>query len=296
MSDRKTSSSRPTKSNTPTGRSPRKLGGRTGGFGPHGPPKDPERERRADTPRREKPEPDRPVLRKRGERSTTPKPKRAPATNQPPRRRKRRPAEEVTEQIIETAGRRGPYFLNELEAAADAYANDRDREAVRRLRPLRVAMPQIAAIRELLGLGQYRLGNYRAASAELKAFFELTESVEQHPVLMDCARAQRRWRRVGALWEELSANPTTPEIMYEGRIVAAGALGDQGRFDEAIALLERKAAPVRKPKIYHLRLWYALADLHERAGNFAAARILFRRVKRFDKFFVDVDTRLSMLH
>ncbi len=273
----------------------RKLGGRTGGFGPHGPPKDPEYERQGDKPRRARPEPDRPVLRTRGERQGADKPKRAAAAIAPARRRKRRPLPEVSEQILESAGRRGPYFLNELEAAADAYANDRDREAVRRLRPLRVALPQVAAVRELLGLGQYRLGNYRAATAELKAFFEITNSVEQHPVLMDCARAQRRWRRVDVLWEELLANPTTPEIMYEGRIVAAGALGDQGRFDEAIALLERKSATVRKPKIYHLRLWYALADLEERGGNNANARARFRRIKRFDKSFSDVDNRLANL-
>jgi tetratricopeptide (TPR) repeat protein len=180
-------------------------------------------------------------------------------------------------------------------AAADAYAGLRDREALRHLRPVRDALPDAPSVRELTGLAQYRIGNYRAAATELEAFVELTDSVEQHPVMMDCYRAQRRWRRVDELWQELAAASPSVELMTEGRIVAAGALADQGRLAEAIAVLDKKSAAVRKPQAAHLRLWYTLADLEERAGNNARARSLFDRIAEHDRDFADVAARRKAL-
>jgi tetratricopeptide (TPR) repeat protein len=179
--------------------------------------------------------------------------------------------------------------------AADAFANDRDRETIRLLRPVRDALPDAPTVRELNGLAQYRVGNYRAAAKELEAFVELTDSAEQHPVLMDSYRAQRRWKRVDELWGELAATSPSADLVTEGRIVLAGSLADRGRMDEALALLRRKAKSVPKPREYHLRLWYALGDLEERAGNLAAARDLFQRVRRSDPDFADVTARLASL-
>ena len=160
---------------------------------------------------------------------------------------------------------------------------------------LRDALPESPSVRELIGLAQYRLGHYPAATKELEAFVELSSSVEQHPVLMDCYRAQRRWRKVDACWRELTAASPGADVVTEGRIVAAGALADRGRMDEAISLLTRADKKVAKPKSYHLRLWYALADLEERAGNVPRARALFDRVRREDAGFADVAERLAGL-
>ena len=56
--------------------------------------------------------------------------------------------------------------------------------------------------------------------------------------------------------------------MAEGRIVYAGALADQGRMDEALATAAQAGRrAVKNPSDHHLRLWYALADLEERAGE-----------------------------
>ena len=52
---------------------------------------------------------------------------------------------------------------------------------------------------------------------------------------------------------------------------------------------------IRDPKEYHLRLWYALADLEERAGNLARARELFDRVRQADPQYVDVAERCAAL-
>ena len=178
---------------------------------------------------------------------------------------------------------------------AEAFAGDRDREALRILRPVRDALPDAAPVRELTGLAEYRVGNYRAAAKELEAFVELTDSAEQHAVLMDCYRAQKRFKRVDELWEELGVSSPSAAIVTEGRIVLAGSLADRGRLDDALDALRRKSKTVARPREHHLRLWYALADLEERAGNISTARDLFGRVRRFDPDFSDVAARLAAL-
>jgi tetratricopeptide (TPR) repeat protein len=112
---------------------------------------------------------------------------------------------------------------------------------------------------------------------------------------MDCARALGRYKRVDALWEELRAVSPSAEIVTEGRIVAAGALADQGKLEAAIKVLERAPGTAKRVLPHHLRLWYALADLQERAGDIPAARALFRKVSAQDPSFVDVAERLAAL-
>jgi tetratricopeptide (TPR) repeat protein len=197
--------------------------------------------------------------------------------------------------VLRLGGRRGPRLLARLMEAADDFDHDRDRRAVGILREVRDSLPDASSVRELLGLTQYHLGNYRAAAKELEAFVELTGSVEQHPVLMDCYRAQHRWARVDQLWQDLAEASPSAALVTEGRIVAAGALADQGRLPEAIALLARKAGAVKRPSDHHLRLWYALADLEERAGDHSRARALFARVADHDADFADVPARRANL-
>jgi tetratricopeptide (TPR) repeat protein len=201
----------------------------------------------------------------------------------------------VRDEVVRLGGAKGPRYYDQLMKAADAFARDHERDALRLLRPLRDAIPESPSVRELLGLAHYRLGHYPAATKELEAFVELSGSVEQHPVLMDCYRAQRRWRKVEECWRELTAANPGAELATEGRIVAAGALADRGRIDDALRLLTRADRKVAKPKPHHLRLWYALADLEERAGNVPRARALFDRVRREDGAFADVAERLAAL-
>ena len=113
-------------------------------------------------------------------------------------------------------------------------------------------------------------------------------------MLADCHRALGHWPEVAALWEELRAASPGAEVVTEGRIVAAGALADQGEVRAAIRLLRKGAEPSR-PKWFHLRLWYALADLYERAGDMPHARQLFARILARDASFADVVERLEAL-
>ena len=261
-------------------------------------PHDRERERRPDDagPERVTPES---RLRDAGERrsggtSSGSERNRRAAPTRTTRRRRRAPSRRRGRDPP-ARGCRGPALLNQLLAAADEFSNGRDRDALNKIRRVRDALPDSPTTRELCGLIQYRLGNYRAAAKELEEFVRLTNAVEQHPVLMDCYRAERRWRKIDELWADLAATSPSAELVTEGRIVAAGAQADQGQLDEAISMLARKAKTVKQPREYHLRLWYTLADLEERAGNLARARELFARIRKHDPEFADVAARAAAL-
>jgi tetratricopeptide (TPR) repeat protein len=222
--------------------------------------------------------------------------KRAPKArpSHPPRRRRVKTTE-ASEELARLAGRKAKGAQDQLARAAEAFSAGRERDALRLLRPLRDAYPEASAVRELLGLAQYRVGNYAAAAKELDAFVELTDSVEQHPVLMDTMRAMGKYRRVDELWEELALSSPSSALVTEGRIVLAGSRADRGRLQDAIATLDRAAKSPRRVQEHHLRLWYALADLYERAGEIPKARDLFLRIRKHDASFADAAERLAAL-
>ncbi len=192
-------------------------------------------------------------------------------------------------------GRTAERDYDTLMRAAEAFAAGRERDALRMVRPLRQRMPEAASVRELFGLGLYRTGRYAEAAAELGALADMTGRTESHPVLMDCHRALGEPELVEELWEELAATSPSPELVTEGRIVRAATMADEGRLDRALDTLRRSAAAVRRPREHHLRLWYVLADLEERAGDLPAARRWFRKVKEQDPAFSDVAARLATL-
>jgi tetratricopeptide (TPR) repeat protein len=209
--------------------------------------------------------------------------------------RKRRRPTEATEELRRLAGGNANRAVDTLARASEAFARGRERDALRILRPLTEAYPTAVAVRELAGLCRYRIGSYAAAADDLAAFAELSGSTEQHPVLMDCRRAQGKLRDVEELWEELRETSPSAELVTEGRIVVAGAFADAGRLTEAIDLLARRAEVPGRTKEHTVRLWYALADLEERAGDVPRARALFEQVQRFDAEFADVAERLAAL-
>lgn len=177
-------------------------------------------------------------------------------------------------------------------AAAEAFAADRFSEARRLIRPIVTEAPDSPTARELLGLTQYRLGNWAEAARQLEEFRRLSGgSTEQHPVLADCYRALKRYRVVDELWSELREASPSAELVTEGRIVAAGSLADRGRLGDAVRTLERGWRPPRRPAGHHLRRAYALADLYERAGELPRARALFGWIAAADPHFVDAASR-----
>jgi thioredoxin-like negative regulator of GroEL len=222
-------------------------------------------------------------------------PKAAPARRQAPDRPTRLPGQ-VAEELVKVGGsRRAPRLEQRLADATRAYERDRYTDARRMLRRLSDEAPAAPAVRELHGLTLYRMGKWADAIKELQAFASLSGSFDQHPTLADCYRALGRHPQVEALWDELRQASPSAELVTEGRIVAAGSLADRGDLAGAIRLLEKARLDVRRPRPHHLRLWYALADLYERAGDVPKARQLFRRVLDHDRAFFDVAERAQNL-
>ena len=117
----------------------------------------------------------------------------------------------------------------------------------------------------------------------------------QLPVLADCYRALGRLNDVHDVWDRLRHADPDAQTITEGRIVAAGALADEGRPRDAIRLLEAGPLRPKRPKDHHLRLWYALADLYDRVGDLQRARRGFARIADVEPEFVDVADRLAAL-
>lgn len=191
---------------------------------------------------------------------------------------------------------RADRLIGRIGAAADAYAGERYDEARRILSPIVSEAPDFVETRELFGLTLYRLGRWRQAITQLEAFVELSgQSTEQHPVLADCYRAEGKYQEVERLWRELREASPSPDLVTEGRIVAAGALADQGRLTDAIRTLATGFRLPKTPREYHLRRAYALADLYERSGDVLQARNLFGRVAHFDDGSLDAEERVRAL-
>ncbi len=225
-------------------------------------------------------------------RSVTPELKEAPKRN-----RQRQLPEGVSKELQSALGaRRGGRVSEALVEASKAYERDRFTETLRILRPLIEEAPDSAAIRELYGLACYRENKWAEAVKHLSAFVDLTASVEQHPVLADAHRALKHHDQVALLWAELAQSSPGAHLVAEGRIVMAGSLADQNRLAEAILLLERGALSSKSPRDHHLRMWYSLADLYERAGDLPRARERFQRIMQSDPSFVNVAERVANLH
>ena len=188
-------------------------------------------------------------------------------------------------------------LVERAESAYRAYERGRYQDALRAIKPVADEAPDVAAVRELAGLAAYRSGRWREATRHLNAYGALSDSTEHLPVLMDCQRALLKPKRVAELWGELRHSSPDPDVLAEGRIVAAASLADNGDLNGAIAMLATAGASkaLRNPSDRHLRQWYLLADLYERAGDVPRAREYFERILRADPEAYDVAERLRGL-
>jgi len=210
-------------------------------------------------------------------------------------RRRNVPRPVVDELAAAAAPGRGGKLAARIADATYAYERERYQDAQRILRSIADEVPGSAAARELYGLVLYRTGQWSRAVAQLEAYRQLSGSFDQHPVLADCYRALHRYGNAEAIWEELKGASPSGDLVAEGRIVAAGCRADQGDLAGAIAVLDRAGRRVSHPQGRHLRQWYALADLHERAGDLPRARELFLRVAAVDPDAFDVRQRVRAL-
>jgi len=156
--------------------------------------------------------------------------------------------------------------------------------------------PRSAATRELVGLALYQLERYREALTEMQAYRRISGRADQNHIIADCLRAVGRPDRAVPLAEEALASRQVPTAAKtEAVIVAASALADQGKFEQALGLLRRIRTrdDVAGPEV--IRVWYVTGDILERAGRKADAAREFRKILRHDAGAYDVAERLERL-
>ena len=157
-----------------------------------------------------------------------------------------------------------------------------------------IALRSVPA-REFLGLAYYQAGKWQEAARELAAFRRMSGSNAQNPVIADCYRALRKPEKAIEICDEMDPRQVEPAAFYEGAIVAAGALADIGRADEAVARLRKLELSPTEAEAHHIRVWYVLGDLLEQQGRFTQAREWFEAVEAADPDATDASERAARL-
>jgi len=204
-------------------------------------------------------------------------------------------AQDPYDELAQIAGRRAPKAVQSLEAASQAFEEGRERDALKIVKPLYDDFGQASGVQELYGMSLYATGRFKQAKPILEDFVKRTGSYDQHPLLMDIYRSEKNFKKVDELWDDLGSVSPSGEVVAEGRIVHSQSLAERGQIGEALKQLRKKIKPVARPKLHHLRLWYCLADLEERAGNIVVARQWFNRISKVSPDFADVSYRLKQL-
>ena len=180
------------------------------------------------------------------------------------------------------------------DAAAAFQAGDLD-EAIKLGDQAKHMALRAVSIREFLGLAYYHQGRWQEAARELSTFRRISGTTEQNPVLADAYRAMGKPDKALEYVGEIERGTVPDAVFYEGAIVAAGALADSDRLDEAIARLERLDLQPKMAEAHHLRVWYMLGDLLARKGRFTQAREWFEAVASADPDATDASERVAKL-
>jgi len=200
------------------------------------------------------------------------------------------PKRQLKDLLGESGGGRAWRDLNQAAEHLDAGRSGQARTIAERLHK---RTPEVLEVAEIYGLALYAQGRWRQAIEILEGVREASGLPDQNPVLADAHRAVGNFADVEALWLELRETSPASAVMVEGRIVAAGALADQGRMQDAIRLLSKGWKRPKRPHEHHLRRAYALADLYERVGERPQARELFGWIAHHEADYLDARSRAN---
>ncbi|MET8529186.1 hypothetical protein [Micromonospora sp. NPDC005172] len=142
---------------------------------------------------------------------------------------------------------------------------------------------RISAVREAVGLAAYHAGEWQTAIADLRTYHRMTGLQSHLAVLADCERALGRPERAIDLFRGADQEKLDQAVAIELLIVAAGARGDLGQKDAAVAMLQVPDLTNEATAPWTARLRYAYADALLAVGRREEAREWFSRA-------ADVDT------
>ncbi|MGK5677312.1 Replicase polyprotein 1ab [Micromonospora sp. URMC 106] len=141
---------------------------------------------------------------------------------------------------------------------------------------------RIAAVREAVGLAAYHAGEWQTAIAELRTYHRMTGLQSHLAVLADCERALGRPERAIDLFRGADREKLDQAVAIELLIVAAGARGDLGQKDAAVAMLQVPELTTEVAEPWTARLRYAYADALLAVGRREEAREWFSRAADVD--------------
>ncbi|WP_204301033.1 Replicase polyprotein 1ab [Actinoplanes campanulatus] len=142
---------------------------------------------------------------------------------------------------------------------------------------------RIAVVREAVGLAAYAAGDWTTAIAELRTYHRMTGRQTHLAELADCERALGRPERAIDLFRGADTANLEKAGAIELLIVAAGARGDLGQHDAAVAMLQVKELTGDDDAEWAARLRYAYADALLAAGRRDEAREWFARAATIDE-------------
>ncbi|WTY84600.1 Replicase polyprotein 1ab [Micromonospora sp. NBC_01405] len=141
---------------------------------------------------------------------------------------------------------------------------------------------RISAVREAVGLAAYHTGEWQTAIAELRTYHRMTGLQSHLAVLADCERALGRPERAIDLFRGADQDKLDQAVAIELLIVAAGARGDLGQKDAAVAMLQVRELTSEATEPWAGRLRYAYADALLAVGRREEAREWFSRAAEVD--------------
>ncbi|UQU67294.1 hypothetical protein COUCH_13935 [Couchioplanes caeruleus] len=142
---------------------------------------------------------------------------------------------------------------------------------------------RIAVVREAVGLAAYAAGDWTTAIAELRTYHRMTGRQTHLAELADCERALGRPERAIDLFRGADREAMDKAGAIELLIVAAGARGDLGQHDAAVAMLQVKELTTEEDAEWAARLRYAYADALLAADRRDEAREWFSRAAAADE-------------
>ncbi|AEV87244.1 Replicase polyprotein 1ab [Actinoplanes sp. SE50] len=142
---------------------------------------------------------------------------------------------------------------------------------------------RIAVVREAVGLAAYAAGDWTTAIAELRTYHRMTGRQTHLAEIADCERALGRPERAIDLYRGADMAKLEKSGAIELLIVAAGARGDLGQHDAAVAMLQVKELTAEETADWAARLRYAYADALLAAGRRDEAREWFVRAAAVDE-------------
>lgn len=141
---------------------------------------------------------------------------------------------------------------------------------------------RIAAVREVVGVTAYGVGNWSLALSELQAAKRISGQIQLLPLIADCYRALGKPEKAIEILQSKEAGKLMVEEFCELLLVAAGSRKDQGNLDAAMSLLKNKVMTSGTPQFSAARLRFFYAELALQKGDKTLALEWFNRSSELD--------------